>query len=118
MKRGAIKIENNIVSVELVGGTVWLSQHQIAELFGVFVSAVNNNVRAILKSGVLDEEQVCRDITAGNGDIRRLYNLEMITAIAFRVRSEQTEIFRKWILKIPKQTLFLWHNTNVSRVTN
>jgi hypothetical protein len=52
MERGKIKIENNTVHIKLHQGTVWLTQHQIADLFGVFVAAVNSNIRTILKSEV------------------------------------------------------------------
>lgn len=39
---------------------IWLTQAQIADLFGVFVSVVSANIRAILKNGILDEDRVFR----------------------------------------------------------
>lgn len=117
MKRGTITIDNNTVHVKLHEGTVWLTQHQIADLFGVFVAAVNSNIRVVLKSEVLDKDKVCRNLNHDNG-MTVLYNLEMITALAFRIRSEKTEIFRRWITKCSQPTMLLWHNPDMQILMN
>ena len=91
-----------------------MSQHQIADLFGVFVSAVGSNIRAILKSEALDEWEVSRNHIYKNGDTITLYNLEMITALAFRMRSPQASVFRKWIMKPHDTTMVLWNLPDVN----
>ncbi len=94
-----ITIENGWVTIRSNATDVWLTQNQIADLFGVFSSAVSANIRSILKSGVLDENRVFRRTRSRNGNLVERYSLEMITALAFRLKSEKAEIFRKWIVE-------------------
>lgn len=58
--REPISIENGRVEIHTPENRVWLTRHQIADLFGVFVPAVGSNIRSILKSGILREERVYR----------------------------------------------------------
>ena len=97
MKRDIITIENGVVSVP--GNTkIWMTQHEIADLFQCFVGKINANVRAILKSGVLDETKVCRTYYYKNGNSIEQYNLEMIIALSFRIRSYNADTFREFIV--------------------
>ncbi|CDN31346.1 hypothetical protein BN938_1253 [Mucinivorans hirudinis] len=98
MERGKITIENGTVEVVFGGNTVWLSQWQIAELFNVFVSKITANTRSILKSGALRETEVMRTHKFDGGSVE-LYNLEMITALAFRIDTPQARAFRHWALR-------------------
>ena len=99
MKRYSIKIEQHAVAIESQNGEVWLTQCEIADTFGVFVSAVNMNITSILKSGILNREKVCKVIVLPNGNLVEQYNLEMIIALSFRLSSWQSTIFRKWLVK-------------------
>ncbi|WP_303204816.1 protein-tyrosine kinase [Alistipes finegoldii] len=103
-----ITIENGQVTIRPVANGVWLTQSQIVDLFGVFISAVGANIRAILKSGVLHEERVCRRTRCRNGNIVERYNLEMITALAFRLKSENAEAFRRWIVERATTPAIVW----------
>ncbi len=94
-----IMIENGQVTIRPTANGVWLTQSQIADLFGVFTAAVSTNIRVILKSGVLDEEHVCRRTRCRNGNIVEQYNLEMVAALSFRLKSENAEAFRRWIVE-------------------
>lgn len=65
MERGYIKIKENkdnqlIVEAKLVNCTLWMTKHEIADLFNVFVSAVANNLRSIFNSGLLNKDDVTR----------------------------------------------------------
>ena len=51
-----ITIENGLVTIRPTANGVWLTQAQIADLFGVFSAAVSTNIRAILKSDILCED--------------------------------------------------------------
>lgn len=95
MKTQSITIENGRVTIRPNANGVWLTQSQIADLFGVFTSAVSANIRAILKSGILDEDRVFRRTRHRNGNLVERYDLEMITALAFRLKSEKAEVFRR-----------------------
>ena len=85
--REPISIENGRVEIHTPENRVWLTRHQIADLFGVFVPAVGSNIRSILKSGILREERVYRRERNRDGGIVELYSLEMIAALAFRLKS-------------------------------
>jgi|GEM_PF-4388560 len=58
MKRGTITINDTGVYINPLNGTVWMTQHEIADLFGTLISTVYANLRAIFKSEVLREPYV------------------------------------------------------------
>jgi hypothetical protein len=64
-----------------------MTQHELADLLQCFVAKVNANVRSILKSGVLDENKVCRIYNYKSGNSVEQYKLEMIIALSFRIMS-------------------------------
>lgn len=101
-------IENGLVTIRLTANGIWLTQSQIADLFGVFSAAVSTNIRAILKSGVLHEDSVVRRTRCRNGNIVARYSLEMITALAFRLKSENAEVFRHWIVERATTPAIVW----------
>jgi hypothetical protein len=100
MDRGLISIVDGRVVITLApDGTVWMSKHQIADLFGCFVAKVVSNIAVILKSGVLDESRVRRFHRYKDGGGVELYSLEMVAALAFRIRSHNAEVFRQWLME-------------------
>jgi hypothetical protein len=99
MKRGEMTISESGVNITTGNGTVWMSEYEIACLFEVFVAKVSSNIRAILKSDVLRADEVCHCYYYTNGGSVDLYNLEMITALAFRIHSHKADLFRKWLIK-------------------
>lgn len=114
-----ITIKNGQVTIRPTANGVWLTQSQIADLFGVFTAAVNANIRAILKSGVLHEDHVIRRTRCRNGNIVERYDLEMITALAFRLKSENAEVFRRWIVERATTPTIVWKMpTNKDRMLN
>lgn len=88
------------VHLRLEGGTAWLTQLQIAELFQTTKQNVSLHARNILEDKELDERAVVKEslTTAADGkDYRtQLYNLDMILAIGYRVRSPRGTQFRQW----------------------
>ena len=114
-----ITIESGRVTIRSITNGVWLTQSQIADLFGVFFAAVCANIRAILKSGVLYEDRVVRHIRYRDGNIVEKYNLEMITALAFRLKFEKAEAFRRWIVERTTTSTIVWKMpTSKDRVLN
>jgi len=81
-------------------GNVWLSQMQIATLFGTSVSNINMHIANILKERELDANSVIKEylITAADGKPYNTlcYSLQMIIAIGFRVRGIRGTQFRQW----------------------
>jgi hypothetical protein len=88
------------IQVRLDGDTVWLSQRLIAELFQTTVANINMHIRNILAEGELSEKAVIKEylITAldGKGYLTKHYNLDMILAVGYRVRSHRGVQFRRW----------------------
>ena len=91
------------VQVRLEGETVWLSQRLLAELFQKDVRTINEHINNIFEDEELLPEATIRKFrivqTEGSRQVGRLidhYNLEMIIAIGFRVRSKRGTQFRQW----------------------
>lgn len=103
-----ITIENGLVTIRPTTNGAWLTQAQIADLFGVFTAAVSANIRAILKSGVLHEDRIICRTRCRNGNIVERYSLEMIVALAFRLKSENAEVFRRWIVERAMTPAIVW----------
>ena len=99
MKRGEISVSEKKIMIVPANGTVWLSTYEIAKIFEVFPAKITSNIRSILKSNVFWIDDVCYCHRYANGGSVDLYNLEMITALAFRINSPKAELFRKWLMK-------------------
>jgi hypothetical protein len=97
MERNIIKIEDALVVLP-PSGEIWMTQHEIARLFDCFISKVSSNIRAILKTDVLDERKACSEYHYNNGDSVDIYNIEMITTLSFRIKSKNAEVFRYWMM--------------------
>jgi hypothetical protein len=101
------------ISVHLENETVWLSQKQIAELFGVQRPAITKHLNNIFESGELDEKVVCSilELPTQHGAIKdktqnvktKFYNLDAILSVGYRVNSKQATQFRIWASKILKE---------------
>ena len=116
--REPISIENGRVEIHAPESRVWLTRHQIADLFGVFVPAVRSNIRSLLQSGILREERVCRRERNRDGSIVELYSLEMIAALAFRLNSANAEAFRQWLLQRATTTAVVWQLPGMNTLLN
>ena len=96
--------ENNTkIEVKLIDGNVWLTQDQIVNLYQSSKSNISEHIKHILEEGELDKNSVVRNfrITASDGKLYNVkhYNLDMIIAIGYRVRSNVGTSFRKWATK-------------------
>lgn len=108
MEKLPITIENSEVTINPTPEGVWLTEHEIARLFGVFVSAVSANIRSIFKNEILHEGKVCRRRNFEDGGFVDTYNLEMITALAFRLKSQEAEWLRQWIMQWATNPVIVW----------
>ena len=70
---------------------------------------ITNNIRSILHQGILNEQEVCQYHTTSDGKQIRLYNLYMITALSFRLRSERADKFRRWIMVRSTTPVVVWN---------
>ena len=96
MKRDKITISENMVIV--TGGTIWMTETEIVELFGTTAGAVHTGTKAILKENALHDYEVCKCIRLDSGNSADVYNLEMVVALAFRIRSQGVTKLREYIL--------------------
>lgn len=104
------------LEVRLEDETVWLTQQQIADLFGTKRPAITKHLSNIFKSGELDENSV-RSIlehTAADGKIYKtqFYNLDAILSVGYRVNSRNATIFRQWANKVLKEYLLRGYAIN------
>lgn len=113
----SITIEEGRVTIRPTAGGVWLTQHEIADIFGVFISAINSNIRSILKSEILRESEVCRRRENGKGFVE-VYNLEMITALAFRLKSHKAQQYRHWLTRQALNPVILWKIPGMETMLN
>jgi hypothetical protein len=95
------------LDVRLEGETVWLSQRQLTELFGKAKGTISEHIKHIFEDGELTEEAVVRFFrtTASDGKQYEVahYNLDMVLALGFRVRSAAAVRFRQWAADKLKQ---------------
>ena len=97
--------ENNVkVNVLLINKDIWLTQNKIAELFGVARSTITDHINNILDSGELKEEtSVGFSDESSGGRKPKIYNLDMIIAVGYRVNSKKATNFRIWATKVLKE---------------
>lgn len=108
----ALKLE-----VRLEDETVWLTQQQIADLFGTKRPAITKHLTNIYKSGELEENNTCSILEhMGNDGKQRYttkyYNLDAILSVGYRVNSRNATLFRQWANKILKEYLLRGYSIN------
>ena len=93
--------------------TVWLTQEQIAMLFGVKRPAITKHIRNIFATEELDEGSVCsileRTASDGKTYMTQFYNLDMILSVGYRVNSKNAVLFRRWANSVLKEFLLKGH---------
>ena len=107
------------LNVKLENDTVWLTQSQMAELFGVDRTSIVRHIRNIYKSEELDQNSTCAKNaqvrTEGHRSILReipYYNLDMIISVGYRVNSKNATSFRRWATSVLKQYLIKGYAIN------
>ena len=121
------KIENQIVvyqpnetvrlDVRLENETVWLTQEQIANLFGTKRPAITKHLANIYKSGELEREGTCSILEHMGNDGKQsyktmFYNLDAILSVGYRVNSRNATFFRRWATQVLKTYLLKGYAVN------
>ena len=108
------------VNVSPSDETVWITQDEMAQLFGKARNTISEHINKIYKDQELDKNLVCRFFrhTGTDGKIYnvRYYNLDMIISVGFRVSSKRAIKFRIWSNKIIKEHLLKGYTLNANRV--
>ena len=78
--------------------SVWMTQQEIADLFGVFSCDIRKAIHSIYKNKELNELDTMKYLRQAYGISYDVYSLEMIIAIAFRICSKESVLFRQFII--------------------
>ena len=108
------------IEVRLDGDTVWLTQDQMATLFGKAKSTINEHIKNVFAEGELISEQVMRKF--GNSEFStkptNVYNLNVIISVGYRVKSQQGTQFRIWATERLREYLVKGFTMDDARLKN
>ena len=98
-----MSMERNIITMSESGNIIipdnvayiWMSEPELVELFGIIAPALRAAIRAVYKSGVLNEHEVQKYVRLENGYHADVFSFPMIVALAFRINSSGAEQLRK-----------------------
>ncbi len=100
--------------------TVWLTQDQMADLFGRERSVITKHVRNVFKEGELEEASVRAKFahTAADGKTYQVqgYNLDVIISVGYRVKSKRGTQFRQWATQMLREHLVRGFTLNEKRL--
>ena len=97
MERGIITIsENGAVTIPTV--PVWMTQQEMSDAFNVFGCEIRRAIRAIYKNMELLESDTIRYVRQDNGISYDVYSLEMVIAVAFKLRTKESMAFRRFVM--------------------
>ena len=96
--------------------TVWLTQKQMEVLFDVKHATVSEHISNILASGELDETSVGFSDKSSGGRKPKIYNLDMILSVGYRVNSKREIAFRRWANSVLKQYVIQGYAINEKRL--
>ena len=124
------KAENGKIKVDVLiqDETVWLTQEQMAELFGRDRTVISKHIKNIFVEGELDENVVCANFahTTKHGAIEnktqtaniKFYNLDVIISVGYRVKSLQGTRFRQWATQHLKEFIIKGFTMDDERLKN
>ena len=100
-------MERNIITMNESGNIIipdnvayiWMGESALVELFGVIAPTLRAAIRAVYRSGVLDEHEVQKYVRLENGYHADVFSFPMIVALAFRINSSGAEQIRKILLE-------------------
>lgn len=97
MDRGIITISETGVVI-MPTAPIWMTQFEIADLFGMFSCDVRKAIRSIYKNKELNELDTMKSLKQPDGISYDVYNIEVIIAVAFRICSKESVLFRRFII--------------------
>ena len=118
-KNEIILFENQGVKLEvnLREDTVWLTQAQMGILFDVKQSTLSEHINNIFKEGELEEKtSIGISDKSSGGRKSKLYNLDVIISVGYRVKSKNGVIFRQWANKVLKDYMLKGYAVNQRRL--
>ena len=114
-----MSMERNIITMSESGNIIildnvayiWMSEPELVELFGVVAPTLRAAIRAVYRSGVLNEHEVQKYVRLENGYHADVFSFPMIVALAFRINSSGAEqvrkiLFERLFLRKEKTSIF------------
>lgn len=84
------------LDIRFEGESLWMTQAQIGELFGVDISGISRHISNIIAEGELEELTSLQKMQTSLGRPATLYSLDMVISVGYRVSSSQATLFRRW----------------------
>ena len=97
MSRGIITISETGVVI-MPTAPIWMTQFEIADLFGMFSCDVRKAIRTIYKNKELNELGTMKYLKQPDGISYDVYDIKMVIAVAFRICSKESVLFRRFII--------------------
>lgn len=119
MKNEIILFENQEIKldVSMRDETVWLTQKQMAELFNKDENTINDHIKNIFAEGELNVETSTGISGKSSGGRKpKIYNLDVIISVGYRVKSKNGIIFRRWANSVLKEYLLKGYSINQKRL--
>ena len=105
------------LEVKLDRETVWLSQNQMAELFGRERSVITKHIGNVFREGELDKKSNVQNMHIALSDKPvAIYNLDVIISIGYRVKSQRGTQFRQWATRVLRDHLVKGYTVNEQRL--
>ena len=118
-KNEIVLFENQSVKLEvnMKDETVWLTQQQMSELFEKDRTVITRHINNIFKEGELEEKSNVHFLHIANSDKPvKVYNLDVIISVGYRVKSQNGILFRRWANKILKDYMLKGYAVNQRRL--
>ncbi|WP_288154800.1 hypothetical protein [Phocaeicola sartorii] len=126
-----MSMERNIITIGESGyiimpenvASIWMSEPELVDLFGVIVPTLRAAIKAVYKSGVLKEYEVQKYVRLENGYHADVFGFSMIVALAFRINSFGAEqvrntVFERLYLRKEKTSIFFSLGINGRNTSN
>lgn len=105
------------LDVQLDGQTVWLTQNQIAELFGKDRTVVTRHINNVFKEGELERKSNVQNLHIPSSDRPiQVYNLDVVISVGYRVKSQRGMDFRRWATNVLRRYIVDGHAENAKRL--
>ena len=126
-----MSMERNIITIGESGyiimpenvASIWMSEPELVDLFGVIVPTLRAAIKAVYKSGVLKDYEVQKYVRLENGYHADVFGFSMIVALAFRINSFGAEqvrntVFERLYLRKEKTSIFFSLGINGRNTSN
>ena len=108
--------DNVTVNALIKDETIWLTQKAMAELFGIDKSDISRHLAKIFETGELDEASIGFSDKSSGGRKPKIYNLDIILSVGYRVNSKHGIAFRRWANSVLKQYVIQGYAINEKRL--